>query len=70
MEIASEQKMRNEAKVYTCQDNLKAEYMPFTFLIKDKHHSVELRNVPMAYLVDLWAKITDMLKWSDDHTKG
>lgn len=62
--------MRAEANVYTCQDNLKTEYTPFTFLVKDSHHSVELRNVPMAYIVDLWGKIKDMLNWNDDDTKG
>ena len=57
MAIASEGKMRAEAKEYISGDNLRAELTPFTFS-KDKH--LEVRNVPIAYLVELWKKIEGM----------
>ena len=55
-------KMRAEAKEYISGDNLRTELTPFTFS-KDKQ--LEIRYVPMAYLVELWRKIEDMLILSD-----
>ncbi len=68
MAIASEGKMRAEAKQYISGDNLRTELTPFTFLTKDKH--LEVRNVPMAFLVDLWRKIEDMLIFNDNESTG
>ncbi len=37
------------------------ELTPFTFPVHDGHNTIEIRNVPMAYVKDLWQKIEDML---------
>ncbi len=69
MAIASEGKMRAEAKEYISDDNLRTELTPFTFS-KDKQ--LEIRNVPrpMAYLVELRRKSEDMLILSDNENTG
>ncbi len=53
VEIASEAKMRKEAKLYTSEDNLKAEYAPFTFPLKDSNTGT-IDHKPMAYVVNLY----------------
>lgn len=68
--MASESKMRAEAKMFTSDDNFRTEYTPFTFALKDGNNSIEIRNVPMAYIVDLWNKISDMLNMNDNEATG
>ncbi len=68
--MACESKMRAEAKVFTSSDNLKTEYTPFTFALKDGQRTIEIRNVPMAYILDLWKKISEMLDMNDNETTG
>ena len=62
--------MRAKARQLISVENLKAEYTPFTFPLKDGHSTTEIRNVPMAYIVDLWTKIEDMLTLNDNSTTG
>lgn len=69
VEIASEGKMRIETKHYTSEDNLKAEYIPFTFPLKEDN-TVEIRHRPMAYIVNLWAKIEELLNENDNESTG
>ncbi len=47
-------------------DNFCTKLAPFTFLVKDGRHSLQVRNVPLAYTPDLWLKISDMLDFNDD----
>lgn len=44
---------RKEAKLYTSEDNLKAEYAPFTFPLKDSNTGT-IDHKPMAYVVNLY----------------
>lgn len=69
IEIASEAKMRKEAKFYTSEDNLKAEHVPFTFLQKDSN-TIEIHHTPMVYVVNLWAKIEELLNETDNDYTG
>ncbi len=66
VEIASEGKMRKEAKLYTSEDNLKAEYTPFTFPLKDSN----IHHKPMVYVLNLWAKIEELLNENDNESVG
>ncbi len=68
--MACESKMRAEASAFTSSDNLKTEYTPFTFAIKDGNSTIEIRNVPMAYVIDLWRKISEVLDMNDDEATG
>lgn len=71
MAIASEGKMRAEARQYISGDNLRTELTPFTFSLREKNsNTIEIRNVPMAYVVDLWRKIEDMLISNDNESTG
>ncbi len=65
VEIASEKKMRAESEQYV-GENLCTELTPFTFPVHDGHNTIEIRNVPMAYVKDLWQKIEDMLSMNDN----
>ena len=55
---------------FTSGENLKAEYTPFTFPLKDGHNTTDIRNVPMVFIVDMWAKIEDMLTLKNNSTTG
>ncbi len=69
MAIASEKRMREQAN-YTSGDNLHTELTPFIFKLRDNHGTTELHNVPMAYVVDLWRKVEDMLILNDNDSTG
>ncbi len=69
VEIASEKKMRAESEQYI-GENLCTELTPFTFPVHDGHNTIEIRNVPMAYVKDLWQKIEDMLSMNDNDITG
>ncbi len=63
--------MRAEAKQYISGDNLRTELTPFTFSLKGQNvNTIEVRNVPMAYVVDLWKKIEEMLISNDNESTG
>lgn len=68
--MACESKMRAQASVFTSGENLKTEYTPFTFALKDGNSTVEIRNVRMAYIIDLWAKISEVLNMNDNEATG
>ncbi len=70
VEISSEAKMRKEAKLYTSDSNLKVEYTPLTFLTRDGTNSIEVHNAPMAYVINLWAKIQELLEENDNENTG
>ncbi len=61
--------MRKEAKLYTSEDNLKAEYTPFSFLLKESN-TIEIHNKPMVYVLNLWAKIEELLNENDNESAG
>lgn len=69
VEIASEAKMRKEAKLYTSEENLQADYVPFTFPLKD-NNTIEIHNEPMVYVGNLWAKIVELLNENDNEITG
>ncbi len=66
VKLASEKKMRAEANSLAGVENLKCEYIPFTFPLKDGRHTVDIKNVPMCYTPNLWEKIESMLCFNDD----
>ncbi len=49
VKIASEKKMRAEADSLAGVENLRAELVPFTFPLRDRRHTVEIKNVPMCF---------------------
>ncbi len=69
VEIASEKKLRAESEQYV-GENL------YTYRANPIHLScmsmmvIEIRNVPMAYVKDLWQKIEDMLSMNDNDITG
>ena len=65
--IASERKMSNEAKELVADNILCAEMVPFSFSHKDGGE--EIKPAAMAYIPDLWDKITDMLERNNDDKK-
>jgi len=56
----SSEKMRVEAGAIV-GDSINSKLMPFTFPLKDTHHSVDIRNVPMSYIPNLWERIEHTL---------
>ena len=65
VKLASEKEMRAQSTALI-GDNLKSKLAPFTFPLKDGRHTVEIRNVPMAFTPNLWKKVEDMLDANDD----
>lgn len=66
LDIASEKKMRKEAKQLV-GDNLRSEMVPFTFKHRDGGEII--KEAAMAYVPNLWLKIEDLLNQSSDKTK-
>ena len=64
--IASEKEMRKEARELT-GDNLKAELAPFSFKHKDGGEVV--KEAAIAYIPNLWMKISDLLDQNCDENK-
>ena len=60
--IASERKMRDEAKDLI-GDGFDAENVPFSFTLKEGGE--ELRLAPYAYVTSLWDRIETMLDQND-----
>ena len=61
MPTASEKSMRAEAKG-------KAELVPLTF--KHRDGGEVIKEAAMAYIPDLWSKISDLLDQNSDDNKG
>ena len=53
--------MRDKAANYTSSNNLCTELTPFIFKLRDDYGTIKLHNIPMAYVVDLWRKVEDIL---------
>ena len=63
---ASEKKMRAEAKELL-GENLKAELVPLTF--KHRDGGEVIKEAAMAYVPDLWLKISNLLDQNSDQSK-
>ena len=68
VKLASEKEMTAQSTALI-GDNLKSKLAPFTFPLKDGRHTVEIRNVPMAFTPNLWKKVEDMLDANNEGSK-
>ena len=66
MATASEKSMREEAK-QLIGDNLKAELVPLTF--KHRDGGEVIKEAAMAYIPNLWLKISELLDQNSDESK-
>ena len=64
--IASEKNMKKEGRELI-GDNLKAELAPFSFKHKDGGETI--KKAAIAYIPNLWAKISDLLDQNCDENK-
>jgi len=51
-------------------ENLCVRLEPFTAAVKDGRHTMEIKNLPIGFVPNLWQKVEDMLSLNDDNERG